>query len=462
MSVTPTTPATPAATAVDLANVQGNVLGGFLKDHQRFVFCKMSDVPAARNWLLTMADRVATAADVTRFNALFSDISARLGEGTIKATWVNLAFTPSGLAKLASPADLAKFEASFTADISVHAPATLNDPPANTWLAPFRSPIEIDFMLIAAADDPDDLDTILDDLRSKFETAGIQEVHVEEGEAREDDPGHEHFGYKDGVSQPNVNLTGPPYSDTDSPWRFGLFCPPAAPPAPPPPIGYPVPQPTPPPPSPPQEPPPWAHEGSYLVYRRLRQDVAALQAFVAQHPQGTGDKLVGRRLEGAPLDPSGAAAGSGNTWTFGDDPMGADTPLAAHIRKVNPRTGIEAERRILRRGIAYGGSYSEGADPGDPNGAQSDRGLQFLCYQASIANQFEFLQSDWCNQPGFPTGNAGHDPIIGQPAGGRPCSMALTPGAALTALPSQFVATTACLYLFQTSVAGLRHLAGQP
>jgi len=453
----PTTPDGPNSLSVDLTNVQGNILGGFLKDHQRFLFCQIGDLAAARPWLTTMAGKVATASDVTRFNALYGDFRVRLGEGVIQATWVNLALTPTGLAKLLPPGDVAGFEPSFTTDITTHAPAVLNDPPAAGWIAPFNNPTGLDLVLIVASDDRDDLDRCLAALRANFEAAGVREVHCEEGEARADDPGHEHFGYKDGVSQPAVSLTGAPYTDLDSPWRF-VICSRLPVPVPPTAPAGPYPAPTPPPPVP-DGPPAWAHEGSYLVYRRLHQDVAAFEAFRTAQPKSTADRLVGRAEDGTPLDPAGAA-GSANDWTFADDTSGAATPLAAHIRKVNPRSGAESAHRIMRRGIAYGSSYREGADPASPQGAAADRGLQFLCYQASLATQFEFLQSSWCNNQNFPSADAGEDPLIGQPSGGGHCQIALTPGATPTEIPTPLVTTTASLYLFQPSIAGLRHLGG--
>ena len=66
-------------------------------------------------------------------------------------------------------------------------------------------------------------------------------------------------------------------------------------------------------------------------------------------------------------------------------------------------------RMILRRGIAYGEPYLGVAHP-DPD---ADRGLMFLCYGATIEDQFEFLTRRWSNLPNQPN-DGGHDPVIGQ------------------------------------------------
>ena len=99
------------------------------------------------------------------------------------------------------------------------------------------------------------------------------------------------------------------------------------------------------------------------------------------------------------------------------DMLGTVCPHYAHIRKTHPRdTATELGkphdsmlRMILRRGIAYGEPYLGAAHP-DPD---ADRGLMFLCYGATIEDQFEFLTRRWSNLPNQPN-DGGHDPVIGQ------------------------------------------------
>ncbi len=122
-------------------------------------------------------------------------------------------------------------------------------------------------------------------------------------------------------------------------------------------------------------------------------------------------------LKGDPLDPNSENHAIGtlkddvlkdehiNNFQYADDPQGFLVPRAAHVRKVYPRDaatpgGGEADtqtRRILRRGITFGASFIEGSPSGSPNAADAafpnDRGLNFLCYQADIQEQFEFLQT---------------------------------------------------------------------
>jgi len=68
------------------------------------------------------------------------------------------------------------------------------------------------------------------------------------------------------------------------------------------------------------------------------------------------------------------------------------------VRRVNPRDSLPFEgklvnrHRLVRRGIPYG----EPLAPGTEDDGR-DRGVIFMCLQASIARQFEFVQSQWLN-----------------------------------------------------------------
>jgi len=78
---------------------------------------------------------------------------------------------------------------------------------------------------------------------------------------------------------------------------------------------------------------------------------------------------------------------------FDGDKFGGSCPLSSHIRKAHPRNLDEARHhRIIRRGITFGPPVADrAADDGH------ERGIFFLAYQASIADQFEFIQRKWLN-----------------------------------------------------------------
>ena len=178
--------------------------------------------------------------------------------------------------------------------------------------------------------------------------------------------------------------------------------------------------------------PPWCRDGSFLVVRRLRQDVAGFWALARRVGRATGrdpiaaaSRLVGRWPGGAPLvtSPHGddPAQARRNDFVFeAEDPEGLRCPLSAHIRKVNPRDVTTEQggandtltRLVMRRGIAYG-------PPAAPEPWRVrrddgvDRGLLFAAHMASIVDQFEFLPQNWTNDPLQPEGG-GHDPLVGQ------------------------------------------------
>jgi Dyp-type peroxidase family len=468
---------------LDVDEIQGNILAGFNKDHQRLIGLRIRGVTEARRWLARILPDVSSLAEVYHFNALFRMRRARLGRDPsgLVATWMNIAFSREGLAKLSSDSEagalpdaafqtgLNKDRADFLGDPK---PPGENDPTASWVIGGTKHPVDI--LMIVASDDKIRLDSVVVQLRpAAIEGPAAPEIVWEEqGETRPDLPGHEHFGFKDGVSQPGVRglisrrpkiyLTprqlkapvageiefGKPGQPLTWPGQFVLGYPfqdrdGAAQLAPP--LGR-----------------AWFKNGSFLVFRRLEQDVAGFSAFLEAEAdrlsktagfhgiaaKQLGALLVGRWPSGAPIsrtpgadNPDLAADSlSNNDFLFTQDTpapvfrpgsgaspgafpramegsKGPICPHAAHIFKVNPRdnaTNLGPDfdtltRRILRRGIPFGPPL---ADPlkGD-NGAS--RGLHFLCYQASIVDQFEILQQNWANNTGAPT-SGGHDMIIGQ------------------------------------------------
>jgi Dyp-type peroxidase family len=508
--------------ALDLDQIQGNVLAPFNKDHQSFIFVRLSDDQTdARAWLAELLPDVATTTEVAAFNRLFREINARRGSrhhgerGTVESTWVCVAFTAAGLGRLGQAVDA--FPQAFRDGMAARADQTGDSFGANApadWV--FGQAGTIDGVVIVAADSAEDLNREVAREHRMLARHGASVVFEQRGQARTDLPGHEHFGFKDGISQPGVRGVtetddptfnqGQPGQDMIWPGEFVL--------------GYPRQKPAPPGPVPdygqsaePRETdvdpeagesdfvgPDWARDGSYLVVRRLRQDVPgfieaigrlAAEQTPASNAEKIGAKLVGRYESGAPLevvagvdtadegvagDPSRAHPellddAHINDFEFAaDDADGHVVPLAAHIRKAYPRNeatigGGEADtqtHRLLRRGIAFGAPYKRGAAADSPHGEGDyphDRGLVFACYQANIENQFEFVQAQWVNRNDFPTPGAGQDPIISQSS--DPRSFTLPAGQPATLEISQFVTTTGGEYFFQPSIAALALLSGQ-
>jgi len=173
------------------------------------------------------------------------------------------------------------------------------------------------------------------------------------------------------------------------------------------------------------------------VFRQLEQDVKVFWEFIFRlsendpHLQGMGPELIaakimGRRLNGEPLAP--AADGDLKNFFFAaNDKEGFHCPIGSHIRKSNPRDGIDDDpglsvkmvkkHKILRRGRAFGAPLSPDFDPAAMRASENNdkRGLYFICFNAQINRQFEFIQNAWCNNNKFDGLNDDIDPIVGFP-----------------------------------------------
>lgn len=479
-------------TQLALDQIQGNI-AGFNKPNQRFVFLHFPDKAAAQRFLHVTRREVDTAEDVADANRIFK-WDRKHGREPESKRWFNLLLSISGLRMLEAP-ELELFEAAFREGMQARAEhlGDVDESAPEKWLALLRQ--DIHALAILAADLPEGIERLQTQLSHHTHACKVEELGALDGHVRPgENQGHEHFGFRDGISQPGViGLTDEPKPGQEMipAGEFILGHPTqpdnAPPPAQPPGAYQPVPAP------PPPQFPSWAPNGSFFVFRRLRQDVAGFNDFVTKASAETGfrpdlleAKLVGRYKSGAPLeltrdeaaelDPQAADPSIADPSLLEDEkinnfefePQDADghlVPRAAHIRKMYPRNEdppgkAQAEsHRILRRGIPYGPDFQaaepaypgEGAPPDD-----QDRGLLFGCYQASIERGFEFLQTQWANQPDFPQAGDGRDPITSQDVPAPEFN--LPPDHHFTML--RWVITTGGEYFFSPSMAALTLLAG--
>ncbi len=218
--------------------------------------------------------------------------------------------------------------------------------------------------------------------------------------------------------------------------------------------------------------------GSYLVIRQLKQDVAGYRTYISsaavqqgKPPDWVAAKMVGRWPNGAPLvlSPQGQPnqydpTRKDENFLFGrDDPQGLACPLGAHIRRANPRDqfdpgdktqmSITNRHRILRRGRAYVDGDNSGADA---------QGLMFMCLNADIERQFEFLQQTWIGSTSFGPLSGEADPLTGMNRTGGTYTIPTPDGPRrLTGLPS-FVSVIGGGYFFLPGRQALNFLSRQP
>ncbi|GGO84765.1 Dyp-type peroxidase [Wenjunlia tyrosinilytica] len=470
--------------------IQGDVLAGFKKDNVQLLLLKFEDEQRARTWLRRLRPRIATTRQVATFNAAFSEARKHSGGDdpkALNALWRSVSFTYEGLRILAGKDPLPNPPGASTQEAFVQGPAhragTLGDTGENSpenWLFGNGKGQVVHAVLTIAADQAKDMRAALSQERQEAATHKIVIVFEQDGTTLEGSRrGKEHFGFKDGISEPAVFGFDEPDPDNPEyekgkpgtrlipPGEFvvGLER-----------VG-----------NRPSGMPRWAENGSFQVVRRLAQDVPGWWAQVgarlkelknakAVPPEATTEwlaaRLVGRWRSGTPVAkcphadmPSDAEAWSDNDISYRDDPEGEITPLFSHLRKTSPRDGLVLKpggpfvpekgeldgRRIMRRGIPYGQPFDPAA--ADANGPDAPRGLVFVSYQSDLVRQFEFMQKDWINDPDFPrrVPSVGSDPMVGIPTDvdfkGRKLRF------------EQFVRTEGAVYAFTPSLSTLDMLA---
>ncbi len=496
---------------IEIDDIQGNIFPGFKKDNQTFLFFRVGEAQKARGFLAELSNRVTSSRQVLLAHALWKDMRARLGhEPTdFQIVLLNVAISRAGLVDLGWVDGLDDFDDDgFLLGLEARA-GLVGDPMAageqgspSTWVFGAKeNPVHI--LVVMASDDGAWLEREVAGVIDQAEASGLVLIHQDKGKVLPGVlAGHEIFGFKDGVSEPAMRgifpesdqylvkrdfpktaefetlqerfaspgrmlvwpgqfLFGYSQQDKDKPLMAGAMT----------------------------EGPDWSKNGSFLVYRRLRQDRSAFKTFVndtaislavdmpTATPEWVGSRLVGRWKDGTPImrqPEEGHSISSPGDNYFGfstaatlalpgdtallsvSDPIGARCPFAAHIRKINPRDDVtdlggasrSIPKLILRRGITY-----------DNTAAQDhDEGLIFISYQTSIVDQFEFLMNDWAVKEDRPIAGAGFDPILGATSG-RFMNMLVEGVPRRIEFPSRFVFASGGEYFFAPSISCLKAIS---
>jgi Dyp-type peroxidase family len=388
------------------------------------------------------------------------------------ATTLNIAFTWAGLRALRLPADLLdSFPGEFKAGMGARA-AALGDSGESAvqhW-HPQLAPGALDALVTIYGADHDALRGAVGELAEALDTVapGVTVAHTVEAATLAG--AREHFGFRDGFSQPAIRdeVAGPRVGE-GTPLRFGRWRdvapgefvlgyededggPPAAPDA------------------------PFDRNASFMVLRKLRQHVDRFSAFLRQHAgpdeerqRWLAAKMLGRWQNGTPLTtwPDGPGPDDVdnrelNAFRFGGDRAGLRCPVGAHVRRANPRDALgwqgrlTKRHRIVRRGMPYGPPPADRAlDDG------TERGLMFVCLQASIARQFEVVQGRWLNDgDAFGLGDD-RDFLVGSGSARGKMTVPGDPPLLLRPQPD-FVTTRGGDYFFVPSLTALGWLGGLP
>jgi len=425
---------------INWEDVQGLVLYAYGRhSYTGNLLLQIDNAALARGWLTTLMPRITTA----------TKIAARPDE-----CYFNVAFTRTGLAKLGLSAEvLASFPTAFVEGAASDNRSRIvgdtgeSDPKLWLWGG---ADAPVDALLLIYANDPSVLKAAV--LEQQSALAGVS-LKVPLIYTQVSANQTEHFGFHDGISQPVIEGSPPParahataptavYGDSNVIKagefvlgyvnEYGVL--PDAPdlPAGSDPKGL----------LPTQQNgsgpavPDLGRNGSFLVVRQVAQHVAQLWQYLdgITHDPAESDKLaaklIGRWKSGAPVvltpDADDPTLSESNDFVYQSnesgamqDPDGLRCPFGAHVRRSNPRDTLGEDRvealtltkrhRLIRRGRSYGSRMTNPRDLSDTE----ERGLIFMCVNANIERQFEFVQQTWVNSPSFNGLYNERDPIFG-------------------------------------------------
>lgn len=415
----------------------------------RYVFLSFADGESGRTWLKEIRPSIQSVATV--------------GVKEDDTRWVTVAFTWPGLKMLGvEQASLDTFPDAFRQGMAARA-GVLGDFGENSpehWIDGTTSPDLHAIAILFARDDTQrqHCETAHDELLQRC--PGVRVISSLKLEATPPfDYAHDHFGYRDRLSQPVIEGTEDiPYNGCGGALKAGEFI-----------LGYPDesgnPYPMP-------EPDVLSRNGCYIAYRRMEEHVGRFRDFLAEHGNSAEEqeliaaKLMGRWRSGAPLvlapqtdDPAlGADLHRCNDFNYKEqDPHGYAVPLGSHIRRMNPRdTAVNMNRRrMIRRGATYGPHLPEGA----PDDGQ-ERGIAAFVLCASLVRQYEFAQNVWVNDKNFHNLGNERDPIIGNQDGTLEYKIPRRPiRKKITGLPA-FTTVRGGAYFFLPGIRALDYLAG--
>jgi deferrochelatase/peroxidase EfeB len=366
-----------------LREVQGNILSPYRGlDHAQLLFFRVDSADVGASFLERLAGQLTTS------------------EAAASDSAVNVAISFSGFKSLGFPDSvLQRLPDEFRIGMSGRA-AQLGDGGLSLpdyWQPPLvdgssfeRLPLEaVDVAVFVHARTTDLLASVVAGVEEDARTRGVALLGREETSRQLDDSGNEvepFFGFRDGVSQPRIAGIDHTTDGEPASVKLGEIV-----------LG---------------------HEADRIprsVLPRLDelglQDIYTNGSFLAMrrfdrasHSLEPGDaselaRRFGRHADGSPL----VKTNGSNGFDYGADVAGKTCPFGSHARRANPRfiSGSPEGRvpRIMRRAL-----------PTLPRDAASS-GLVFMAFNASLAQQYEVLQS-WLNNANIVGGfSSDADPI---------------------------------------------------
>ena len=420
---------------IEFKDIQGLIVRGYNKlPASCFLLLKISDVISAKQWL--------------------TDISTQITDGESRPHdhALHIAFTYEGLSAIGLKKEILdtfalEFREGMVTDHRKRILGDVGDSDPNLWEWGNPGKSDVHILLLVYSHTTEHLSTYADSLISNFK--GVTLFKKLDSDLSALEKRKEHFGFHDGISQPLIkgfNKEGDPdfmvepgefilgYENEygklpESPWLPGTTLTETSIPG--------------------------LHDGSsnfdlgrngsYLVYRQIKQDVLKFWKFIddASRHGGPSDeskriklasKMVGRWPSGAPLvqcpEHDDKAFEQSNAFEYHTaDPDGLKCPFGSHVRRTNPRNSLDPtpkesvmiakKHKILRRGRPFG-KFISSNDPeiiANDDRINESRGLHFICFNTNIGRQFEFIQDTWINESKFSGLYNDPDVISGNPIG---------------------------------------------
>jgi Dyp-type peroxidase family len=463
---------------LELADIQGYIVRGYKHMmYSRYALLTVTDAAAAKKFIRECGSRITNVEHHEKNNCL------------------NIAFTAAGLRALGvKESNMQHFTREFREGMTTpHRRRLLGDmdssaPEQWRWGGPGTEEVHILLMVFGA--DKERALGYYRQLRPEPDSWGLKEIFQLDGQTL--DKNKEHFGFRDGISQPIIKGSGRtgPANDYVNAGEFVM--------------GYKNEYDVYP------DTPLLAEEqgdtarlpydasgtgkrdlgrnGTYMVMRQVQQDVKGYWTFLNEQTKNADGsmnpeesvrlaaKMMGRWPSGAPVvkypdkDPGGVS--DDDDFGYSDsDKEGLKCPFGSHLRRTNPRDSFEdngpaeslklsKRHRIIRRARLYGDPYEGSPVNYTPDG---EVGLLFTCFNADISRQYEFIQYTWANYPKFKQLYNDPDPIIGVkecPAAGTEQNFTL-PGTPvnkyITGL-QRFVTVKGGAYFFFPSLTAINYL----
>jgi deferrochelatase/peroxidase EfeB len=433
-----------AASADDatlLSQLQGNILRGYRRLEVRHVFIRFTcTLDEARAWVGRNVVNGAPFAPTTA-----AGYEREIAAGGSDVVLRSFLVTADGIRYFGKSVD-GMCPAFARGSRHEETLRLLNDPSPDDWPDEYRSPWHA--VVLLAGNSAEDIRAAVSSLLATLEgnAQAWQETGAALGPSGEklkdvNQPRHEHFGFRDGLSQPVYLKTH--WAELGDFYGGGLRT------------------------DDPRDPrrpvstvlvrDQLARDStafaSYFVYRKLQQDVTGFQERLENHvatlqqrgqflhalwggkvggrtgyeifASGPADRatardfalsrMMGRSVDGVAVTAQGATQNL-NDFDFSDDPEGRVCPFSAHTRKMNPR-GLTGDLAAERRRTLARRSWPFGTRDQASGRYKQDVGLLFFCAQASIERQFEPVQRQWANAEDVDLGavpTPSLDSLIGQ------------------------------------------------